>query len=209
MAKRTRKPSDPARHAVDCALALAAERGWRRVSLGDIAAAAKLPLAELYGLYPSRAAILAAFFRGIDEAVLAQGKPEGETPRDRLFDLLMRRFEAMRPHKPGLEAILGEAARDPLALLCAAPRLKRSMAWTLEAAGIASHGLLGCLSAKALAAVYLASLRSWLADDSADMSRTMAALDRHLRRAESLAGLCRGVVRRGKRGAGAAEAAAS
>lgn len=208
MAKRTRKPADPARRAIEAALTLAAERGWRRVSLGDIAAAAKLSLAELYALYPSRAAILAAFVRSIDEAVLAEGKAEGETPRERLFDILMRRFEALRPHKSGIEAIVRDCGSDPLALLCSGPRLKRSLAWMLEAAGISSQGLLGALRVKGLAVVYLSTMRRWFADDTADMSRTMAALDKALRRAEGLAGLCRRLKGGAARGMPEAEASA-
>lgn len=191
MAKATRKPVDPEKRVVDCTLTLAAERGWRRVGLAEIAAAAKLSLAELYRLYPSRQAILARFVRRIDEAVLAAGAAEGDTPRERLFDVLMRRFEALRPYKAGLEAILRASGADPWAVLCGGPRLLRSLGWMLEAAGIASHGLFGRVRAKGLAVVYLATLRVWLADDTPDMSRTMAALDKHLGRAEALAGLCR------------------
>ena len=206
--KPARKPVDPARRVIDRTLSLAAERGWRRVSLGDIAAAAKLPLAEFYRLYPSRAAILAAFVRRIDEAVLAAGEAEGATARERLFDLLMRRFEALGPYKDGVAAILKDCGGDPLALLCGGVRLKRSMGWMLEAAGLSSHGLLGQVRAKGLAVVYLATLRRWLADDTADMSRTMAALDKHLRRAEGVAGLCARWGRRGPRGTSEAASAA-
>ncbi|MFI4986024.1 MAG: TetR family transcriptional regulator [Alphaproteobacteria bacterium] len=209
MAKRTKKPSERAPNVIDSTLALAAERGWRRVGLADIAAEAKLPLSQLYGRYSSRTAILAAFVRQIDEAVLKEGAADGETPRDRLFDVLMRRFEALRPYKLGVEAILGAAGSDPLAALCGAPRLVRSMAWMLEAAGIDSHGLAGRLRAKGLVVVYLAAMRSWLADDSADLSRTMAALDKHLRRAETLAGLCRPFAGRGGGGGSEAPAPAS
>ena len=207
MPKRARKPVDPARRVIEHTLRLAAERGWYRVGLADIAAAAKLSLAELYRLYPSRAAILTAFVRSIDEAVLAKGEAEGATARERLFDLLMRRFEALRPHKEGLAAILTACRGDPFALLCGGLRLKRSLAWTLEAAGLASHGLLGRARLKGLALVYLATLRVWLQDDSPDLSRTMAALDRQLGRAEALAGLCRRFGGRVKGGAEAPEAA--
>ena len=57
----------------------------------------------------------------------------------------------------------------------------------LEAAGISASGPFGLLRTKGLLAVWLAALRVWLADDSNDLSRTMAALDRYLRRAERLA----------------------
>jgi AcrR family transcriptional regulator len=198
--KATAAPAMPAAKApggrvIEAALALAAERGWRQV-----AAAAKLSLAELYALYPSKAAILAAFVRRIDGEVLGEGEAEGDNPRDRLFDVVMRRFEALKPHRAGIEAILHDAGRDPLALLCGGPRLLRSMAWMLEAAGLPSHGLGGRLRAKGLAVVYLATMRVWLSDESEDLSRTMAALDKHLRRAEGLAGMCPPALRRGRQG---------
>ena len=189
-AARTAGTSEPGQHVIDCALMLAAERGWRHTGLGDIAAASKLSLAELYGHYRSKEAILTAFVRRIDREVLSAGPAEGESARDRLFDILMRRFEALRPHKKALEAILRERAADPMAILCSGLRLKRSMTWMLEAAGIESSGLLGRARAKGLALVYLATMPIWLADDSADLSRTMAALDKRLRRAEHFASFC-------------------
>jgi hypothetical protein len=100
----------------------------------------------------------------------------------------MRRYEALAPHKAALSAILRHGCRHPLAALCGIPGLLHSMAWMLEAAGISTAGLAGMLRAKGLAAVHLATLRVWLRDDSPDMARTMAALDRNLKRAESLAG---------------------
>ncbi len=92
-------------------------------------------------------------------------------------------------------------ACDPLAALCGALRLRRSMALTLEAARLSSSGLRGAVRIKGLALVYLSTLRVWLVDDSADKARTMAALDRRLRGVESLiTRLCRGPRFPGGRG---------
>ncbi len=202
MAKRTgkaRPPVDPAQRALDAALKLAAERGWRRVTLAEIARAARLSLAELYALYPGRAAILAALLRRTDAAVLAGGPAEGDTARDRLFEIMMRRFDALGAHREGIEAILRDAGSDPLVALCGVKGVLRSMSWMLEAAGIASQGILGRARAKGLALVYLGTLRVWLSDESPDLGPTMAALDKRLRRAEGLAGLCGKLDRRGRR----------
>ena len=184
---------EPAAHVIDVALGLAAEKGWRDLALGDIAAAAGLSLAQLYALYPSKAAILGAYSRSIDNAVLAEAEvPEGggaaESAKDRLFDLLMRRFDKLDAHKAGMLRIAEDTGRDPLSLVCSLARLDRSMAAMLEAAGISADGLGGLLRVKGLAAVYLAGLRAWFRDESADKAKTMAALDRALSRAERLAG---------------------
>lgn len=198
----------PADRAIDAALSLAAEAGWRHTTLADIAEAAKLSLAELYGLYRSKQSILSAFVRRIDRAVLASGPAEGAAPRDRLFDVLMRRFEALQPYRAGVEAIVRDSGFDPLSALCGGPRLLRSMAWMLETAGLESQGFAGAARTKGLAVVYLATMRVWLGDDTADLSRTLAALDKRLGRAETLANFCRSLKQR--RGHGeASEARAS
>lgn len=189
MAKKPQaKPADLPHRVFEAALKLAGERGWSQIALADIAAAAELSLAELYALYSSKAAILEALGRDVDRRVLAEVEVEAtETPRDRLFDVLMKRFDALAPYRDGLAAIGRDAARDPVMVLCGAAQLLRSMAAMLEAAGISSAGLAGALRTKGLAAIYLATMRDWFRDDTADKAKTMAALDGRLRRAESCA----------------------
>ena len=172
---------------IDAALTLAAARGWRRTGLSDIAAEAGVTLAELRGAFSSKASILNGFVRRTDNQVLAMGMAEGSSARDRLFDLLMRRFDVLHPYRDAVSAIVRDSVSDPLAPLCHGPRLICSMAWMLEAAGLNSAGPGGMIRTKGLALVYLAALRAWLTDDSADQARTMAVLDRGLRQAEALA----------------------
>src|SRR5215468_6476709 len=189
MAKKAEtKQADPSKSAIAAALRLAAERGWADLALADIAAEAKLSLAELYATYPSKAAILIALSREVDRQVVA-GLDEGgeESTRDRLFDLIMKRFDALAPYREGLAAVARDAGRDPVAALCGMGQLARSMGLMLEAAGASSSGLIGALRTKALGAIYLATMRDWFRDDSTDKARTMAALDARLRRAEGWA----------------------
>ena len=197
------KKADIPKHVIETALRLAAERGWADLSLAEIAEAAGLPLSKVYPLYPSKQAILAAFSRQIDAAVLAEVEaeddPEGSA-RDRLFDVLMFRFEALRPYREGLGNILLDQVRDPLGALAAFGGLRRSMALMLEAAGISAEGLKGIARVKGLAAIYLATMRVWLRDDSLDLAKTMAALDGQLRRFEGLYRRFAGAGRRGRDG---------
>jgi AcrR family transcriptional regulator len=173
---------------VDAALALAARQGWRRTGLAEIAAEAGLPLAEAYAACPSKLALLAALHRRIDRAALAASGETTEPQRDRLFDLLMRRFDALAPHRAALRAILRDSWGDPGALF-AAPALIGSMQWMLEAAGAGSGGWTTRFRAHILAAIYISVFRAFLRDDSEDLAKTMAELDRRLRAAESWLGL--------------------
>lgn len=168
---------------LDAALRLIAETGWRRLSMAAVAAEAGAPLVRVYREYPSRLALLCAFYRRIDETVLALPveAEQDERPRDRVFDLLMRRFDALGPYR-GTVAVLGrELPIEPPAALAAGLRLLRSMTWVLEAAGIDTGGLRGAVAIKLTAGVYLATLRGWLRDETPDLGPTMAALDRRLR----------------------------
>lgn len=184
---------DLGQRAIDATMRLAAAQGWRNVSLSAIADACGVGVMELYALYPSRGAILAAFARQIDGQVMKGGAPAddpgdaAESPRDRLFDVMMRRYDALKPYRAAIAEIVADAPRDPLALLCLCGQGQRSMGWMLEAAAIPSGGPLGLLKAKGLGAIHLAVLRVWLKDDSDDLARTMAALDTALRRIEPLA----------------------
>ncbi len=183
---------DAAERIVDAALVLAADKAWRDISLAEIAEAAGLSLADAYDIYPSKGAVLTGFARRIDRAVLAGQEQEdrGGSARDRLFNVIMRRFDALAPAKAGVGSIVCGQARDPVMGLCGLVSLARSMACMLEAAELSASGLRGIVRIKALSAIYLATLRVWLRDESPDLSRTMASLDRHLRRAEWLAARC-------------------
>ncbi len=179
----------PEQRLIDAALDLAAEHGWRRLGLAEIAAAAGLKLHEAYAIHRSKASILRAYSHRIDAEVLAGADTEPDKTedhaRERLFDTLMRRFEALKPHREGLRAVLRDSIGDPAAL-GGMLRLRRSMTWMLTASGIATAGWRGRVTTHATLGLYLSVLRVFLGDDSADLGRTMAALDRGLRRAESL-----------------------
>lgn len=172
---------------VSAAMDLAATKGWRSLSLVDIANKAGVSLVDIYQVFQTKTAILNAAIAEVDRQILAGSPPDmEETVRDRLFDVLMRRFDMLSPRKQAITAIARDLPRDPLALLATLPRLANSMAWMLETAGLSSEGPAGLIRIKALATIYMATLRDWLKDDSADLAPTMAALDRRLRRVESL-----------------------
>jgi ubiquinone biosynthesis protein COQ9 len=166
-----------------------AAHGWQGVTLRRLAAASGLKRAEIAAHCPDGPRdLLALHGRAIDAAVAAGTVPgQGGTPRDRIFDVLMRRIDAMQPHRAGLVRLLEELRTEPALALCLLAGLPRSMARLLRAAEIDASGILGALRVQGTTAVWLATVRAWVDDDSVDLGPTMAALDRALDRAEQVA----------------------
>jgi len=174
---------------VDALMGLAAERPWDEVKLETVAERAGVTLVALRAAYESRFDVLAEFVKRVDEQVLARIDPDlaEEAPRERLFDVLFSRLEALAPHKQAIRN-LGEASRcDPLMTLQLNRIVTGSMAWMLTAAGITATGTMGAVRAQGLAVVWARVLRVWLHDDDPGLARTMAELDRRLRQAERTA----------------------
>lgn len=188
----TRK-QDPNRKIIDATLKLAAQRDWLDISLSEIASEAGVTLAAIHERFGNKQAILSAYAREVDAAVLADSAAidmDGSA-RDRLFDVMMRRFDKLSHHKAAIGNILDSYRCQPVSVLCALPGLARSMAWMLEAAGLSAGGWRGVVRVKGLSAIYLSVLRVWLKDESEDMAKTMAALDQALARADNFLGRLR------------------
>jgi len=176
--------------AVAAALELAARMGWDMVTMTDIADKARCSLAELSDIFDDKGDILDAYGRALDRRMLENSStPDpSASERDRLFDLLMERFDLLNEDRDAIVSILKSFALDPKQAVISLPHLGRSMSWTLEAAGLSTQGLKGAARVLGLTIVYMNVLRHWVNDDSADMSKTMAALDKSLSRAEQCAG---------------------
>lgn len=157
----------------------AALRGWEEASIAGAARDAGLPLDGVRARFPGKGAALLRFGLLADQAALSAGEPD-ETPRERLFDMVMSRFDALQQHRDGVLALLRALPREPgtAALLYAATL--RSMRWLLDAAGVPAGGLAGGLRAHGLVAIWLRGLRTWQGDESGDLSATMAAVDKAL-----------------------------
>ncbi len=190
-------PTTPKGRIVTAALRLAAERPWSDVTLFDIAEAAGIDLVQLRKEFGSKSKVVQSFMREIDDVVLAKAtRPQpGTLPRDAIFEVVMARFDAMQPYKAGLQSIMASVGFDT----DLAKRLFASQAWMLNAAGIPLNGVGGTVRVFGLASVYTSVFQTWLKDDDAGLARTMAALDRRLRRGEqslqTFDGICGSITR--------------
>lgn len=177
--------------AVDAALVLAQARAWNLITLSDIAIKSKIPLADFYDYFEDRSDILVMYGRRIDKQVL-EAFPVfdvQENPRDRLFDILMERFDVLNENRAALLSILSSFKLDPKQAVISLPHLCRSMTWMLEASDISTSGIKGAIRVAGLTGVYLRVLKVWMRDDTPDMAGTMAALDKSLGKVDRFASL--------------------
>jgi AcrR family transcriptional regulator len=171
--------------AIHAFLALLAERRFEDIGLAEVAGRAGLKLSQLRAAFGSTMAIYAAHVKQIDEAVLdgTDSEASDEPHRDRLFDVMMRRIEALGPHKEAVRSIVNSARRSPGLAFALNGIALRSQKWMLEAAGISASGPRGLLRAQGAALLFARVVGVWL-DEDEGVDRTMAALDRGLASAE-------------------------
>lgn len=190
---KARKPKDTRTDVdkmIDAALDLAAAKRWRDLSLPEIANHAGVSIGTAILTAPGRTHILRALIERIDRELFdsLEDDPLDGTTKDQLFDLLMRRFDALQGHQAAIASITSDLIRDPLSSACLGARFLKSMAMTLQAAGASTDGCIGHVRAKALALIQINAAHAWLKDESDGLEKTMSVLDKGLARAETLAG---------------------
>ncbi len=196
-------PSSPREAVIAAFMGLLAEKRFEEIGLDQVAARADVSLAELRDAFNSTLAIFAAHVNQIDRQVLAVGDADmaDEPARERLFDVLMRRVDALALHREALRSLLRSVSCNPGLALAVNAIAVNSQQWMLTAAGIGASGPKGMLRAQGLAMLFGGVLRTFV-DDDEDNARTMAALDRALARGQRWSGflddLCYLVPRPGR-----------
>ncbi len=175
---------------IEALMELASERSWEDISITDVAMRANVSLADFRDAFPSKGAVLAGFSRKIDRLVLEGTTDDlmGEPAKERLFDVLMRRLDALAPYKLGLECVAEWTARAPLAAAAVNRVELNSMRFMLEAAGIDSEGPVGAVKLQGAVLLWSRVLGVWFRDDDPGLSPTMAKLDDELERGGKIAG---------------------
>lgn len=161
------------------ALSLASAKGWKSATLDAVAKRAKISAAILKTRFKAPHQLAPLIAEEIDRLAFARAeKPAGE-PHDILFDLLMARFDILQKNRKAILS-MADAARTDRALSCALMRATADGAYRLiEAANLKKPPR--PILALGLIAAYGWAFNAWRKDTSADMAKTMAALDRALR----------------------------
>lgn len=172
---------------VRAGLRAAAEKGWAPLTLTDIADEAGVSLSDLRLVISDKSDLLARFAQIVDRRVLDDAdhlSAPDDSARDKLFSILMGRFDVLQDDRAGVCAILRDVLKDPCDALTSLPYILKSMRWMSESAGMRLSGIKGAGTLVALSGLYVWVLRTWVQDESPDMSATMAALDHRLSQAQ-------------------------
>lgn len=172
---------------IEALMELSAEREWDDFGLTDVATRAGVSLSEFRDAFPSKGAVLAGFARKIDHVVLGQDGQAlaDEAPRERVFDVLMRRLDALSPYRLGLQGIMEHVRRDPLTAAALNGVMLNSMRFMLAAAGVDVEGNMAALKLQGMVVAWRRVLDVWFEDEDPGLARTMAALDRELGKGET------------------------
>lgn len=166
---------------------LSAARGWSELTIADVAKAARIPLKDVEFYAPDKGALLVLLWHHVDDQACSVEIDKGQPTRDRVFDSLMNRFDVLQGMRHGLVPILRDFYKSPCDIVGLFPHLLGPIGQVMAAADVDATGIGGGLKTIGLSVVYLNSLRVWMDDDSEDLSKTMAALDTSLYRAERVA----------------------
>lgn len=170
------------------ALELAAERRWDDLTLAEIAAKAGLTLQDFHGVATKQT--LSEFAEPyFDRAMSSEGIDREDTPRERLFDVIMLRFEAMEPYRDGLKSLMAWRERSPVRIARQLAARHDSAEWALISAGLDGAGVMPeGLRAVGLGWAMAQAEYAWRKETDAGFARTMATLDKELRKAENRQG---------------------
>jgi hypothetical protein len=164
-------------------LDLAQTRAWNDISIEEIFENADCNKDIARALYDTKLDIFALYGRSVDLKLAENmdGAFSGdESLKDRLFDIMMERFDILNENRAAVVSILNGMTLDPKKGISAFMRSCESIEMMMNLADIDSYGWKGSARTIALSGIYLKVLRDWVSDDSADMAATMASLDKAL-----------------------------
>ena len=166
---------------------LITKKGWKYFSLKSLAKENKSDLESIKIFFKNKSQFLESFSEMIDNKVLANiDKDEfnKNSIKDNLFELIMLRFENLNHYKTGLKILLSDLKKSPVELKKIMKKVFDSMDLFLEIANVKNNYLMDFIKVNIIFIIYSYVFNVWLDDQSSEMSKTMAELDKWLSKAE-------------------------
>lgn len=170
------------------ALELLPTHCWEQLSLELIANEAGVPIDEARQHFDTLTDLVPASVHMINKAVNKAYTPDKQTTNseDKLFDILMTRFEKLQEHRAGIIALGHEGRRRPELAF----RFYQAQIESIENMWERTHETPpSTICTHALLLIYQYVYGIWEDDSSKDLASTMAALDNTLKKIKKF-GLC-------------------
>lgn len=181
---------DIATEALDAALDIAEERGWAQVRLHDIAERLGVTPNDILAHYRDLDAIADAWFRrALDAMIAPKGDAFADLPaKERIETCLLAWFDALAPHRRVTAEMLHGRLHlpHPHHWVPMVFNLSRTIQWLREAALLPAPYATrrAQMEEVGLTLLFLATLRVWTRDPTANQARTRRFLRRRLARAD-------------------------
>ncbi len=163
------------------------EIGWEKFSLKKLADKEKISLKEIKNYFSCKNSVVDKFSLMINrnvESKISINDFEGSSTKDILFELIMMRFDEMQIFKGALKKILKDTKRKPVLLRIISSNVLNTMDFYLDLSNSYKNSPIDIFKKNFLFLIYSVSFRAWLSDNTEDLSKTMAELDKLLSIAE-------------------------
>lgn len=171
----------------DAALDIAENDGWTAVDTETLARKTRQTAAAVRREFAETGDIIAFILQRLAADTTRETDGYlGDDWRDNLMEILMMRFELAAAHREAFATLPLYAARHPRLAARLGRRFYRSLCDMLMQAGLPKSPLQPA-EAAVFGTIYLSIIDVWRRDETADLSKTMAAIDQRLGWFERLA----------------------
>ena len=162
--------------------------GWENFSIEKLSARENIPLNDLKAYFKCKYSIVDKFSRMIDKNIESKLRIQDfkdSSKKDILFELIMMRFDEMEEFKGSLTKVLNASKNKPLLVSIITKNVMNTMDSFLELSNSYNNYPFDFLKKNFLFLIYSITFKTWLSDNTEDLSKTMAELDRLLSTAEN------------------------
>jgi len=162
--------------------------GWEEFSIEKLSTRESIPLNDLKLYFKCKYSIVDKFSRMIDKNIESKLRIQDfkdSSKKDILFELIMMRFDEMEEFKSSLAKVLDASKNKPLLISIITKNVMNTMDFFLELSNSYNNYAFDVLKKNFLFIIYSITFKTWLSDNTNDLSKTMAELDKLLSTAEN------------------------
>ena len=162
--------------------------GWEAFSIEKLSVKENIPLNDLKVYFKCKYSIVDRFSKMIDKKIESKLRIQdfnNSSKKDILFELIMMRFDEMEEFKSSLARVLDASKNKPLLISIITKNVLNTMDFFLELSNSYNNYAFDVLKKNFLFLIYSITFKTWLSDNTEELSKTMAELDRLLSTAEN------------------------